>query len=397
MSKIRLTDLSIQKLKPPQKGQKDYWDSALPSFGVRVSQGGSKTFVVVINRRRKSLGRYPNTRLKYARSEAQKLLFGRNEQIAREILDISYADAVERFLQIKEPDLRPRTFEAYARVLTIVHFDMMVRDIRPFQVEDALNRVTGQASRAQTFTVLKMLFGWCVSREYCDKNPMQNLKKPRMPPARERVLSDDELALIWKACEHLGTYGVIVQLLMLTGQRQAQIANLHTTWVQKDHVVFPGSIMKNKLEHYCPLLNVAQMTLMRALPIEGYYFSPISAVGRPFSAWSKSKRKLDEIIQIDPWRLHDLRRTWSTNAARLDVEPHIIARVLSHALPEGKISAIYNRHKYRQQMSDAMEKVNDHILSLLLPHPTGETGFVDREVNSWMRKPIRDRSMNELG
>ena len=60
MPNTRLTDVAIKSLKPPLEGQITYWDETLPSFGVRVSQGGTKSFVLVYGeaRTRKTLGRY---------------------------------------------------------------------------------------------------------------------------------------------------------------------------------------------------------------------------------------------------------------------------------------------------------------------------------------------------
>lgn len=365
--KKRLTEISIQNIKPPTKGQVDYWDTSLPAFGVRVSYGGSKTFVAKQNGQRKVLGRYPATSLKTARAKARELLHDPEHQRQVEETNISYDEAVDKYIRIKSLELRPRTLEGYERLLCRMNFKTVVRDIRAYQIADELERILGQTNRSHAFTILKVFFGWCVTQEFCDKNPMQNLKKPRLPKSRDRVLTEDELKEIWWACDELENYGLIVQILMLTGQRKAQIAHLHEEWVHDDHFLFPGSIMKNGLEHRCPIGSLTKTTLMRALPIKGYYFSPITAVGRPFSNWSKSKKQLDEMAQIDPWCLHDLRRTWSTNAADLDIPPHITARVLSHATPEGSISAIYNRSKYKKQMADAIHKMNDHILSLISP------------------------------
>lgn len=55
MPKVSLTDLVLQNLKTPERGQTDYWDASLSGFGVRVSKGGSKTFVALVHRNGKRL------------------------------------------------------------------------------------------------------------------------------------------------------------------------------------------------------------------------------------------------------------------------------------------------------------------------------------------------------
>jgi hypothetical protein len=56
-----LTEIVLRNLKPPERGQKTYIDDSLAGFGVRISQGGTKTFTLVhgINRRRVTIGRHP--------------------------------------------------------------------------------------------------------------------------------------------------------------------------------------------------------------------------------------------------------------------------------------------------------------------------------------------------
>lgn len=372
MPKVRLTDLVVQKLKPPEKSQVDYWDVNLPSFGVRVSQGGSKTFVVLINRQRRAIGRYGVMTLKEARAEAKRVLFDKTAAGREQELEVTYQEAVDRYLRMKEPELRANTLRDYTRLLGRFDFPNAVKDIKPHQVADALDRFDRQTDKSHAFTVLKVFFGWCLAREYCSSNPLQNLKKPKLPPARDRVLTDDELTAIWFGCEELEKYGALVRLLMLTGQRAGQIARLQGSWVSKgqDSITAPAAVMKNKQEHYCPIGNLCRFVLLQVPMVGDYYFSPVTKVGRPFSAWSKNKAKLDQLVQLDPWRLHDLRRTWSSNAPRLDIPPHITSRVLSHTSEEGKVAQIYNRYKYRREMADAMVKMDDHILSLIEPDTT---------------------------
>lgn len=63
MAKMSFSDVGLRGLSPPPKGQISYWDDKLPSFGFRVSQGGTKTFV--LNRKNSliTIGRFPTISL----------------------------------------------------------------------------------------------------------------------------------------------------------------------------------------------------------------------------------------------------------------------------------------------------------------------------------------------
>ena len=74
MPKARLTDISLRSIRAPDIGQVTYWDETLPTFGIRVSQGGSRTFVIQKSGRRTVVGRYPTLSLSQARTEAKRLL-----------------------------------------------------------------------------------------------------------------------------------------------------------------------------------------------------------------------------------------------------------------------------------------------------------------------------------
>ena len=42
-----LTDLAVKNLAAPERGQRTYLDRSIAGFGVRVSQGGTKTFTLM--------------------------------------------------------------------------------------------------------------------------------------------------------------------------------------------------------------------------------------------------------------------------------------------------------------------------------------------------------------
>ena len=102
---MRLTELSIKNMELPERGQKTYWENG---FGVRVSQSGRKSFVVMYGPKRqlKTLGRYPVLSLKDARRKAQIILAQRPEE---KDFRVTLAEARTQFLEDCEKRLRPST------------------------------------------------------------------------------------------------------------------------------------------------------------------------------------------------------------------------------------------------------------------------------------------------
>ncbi|HUO99850.1 MAG TPA: Arm DNA-binding domain-containing protein, partial [Rhizomicrobium sp.] len=67
---MRLTDISVKALKPKDGGIAIYYDDTLTGFGVRVSEGGTKSFVLTHGRRRvrETIGRVGIVSLQDARA-----------------------------------------------------------------------------------------------------------------------------------------------------------------------------------------------------------------------------------------------------------------------------------------------------------------------------------------
>lgn len=106
---MRLTALQIDRLPIPEKGQKTYWDGG--GLGVRVSQGGSKSFVLMHgeDRRLRNIGRYPSMSLKTARREAQQLKLASDTFVPI----ISVTEALSAFLDDTATRARQSTVDAY--------------------------------------------------------------------------------------------------------------------------------------------------------------------------------------------------------------------------------------------------------------------------------------------
>jgi integrase len=125
-----------------------------------------------------------------------------------------------------------------------------------------------------------------------------------------------------------GPYGGIVELLVLTGQRREEVAQL--TWDEVDLAsrtwALPGSRTKNGRSHIVHLSHEAIAVLMRTPKLGKFVFSLTGT--KAFQSFSAAKRELDMLCSVTDWRLHDLRRTCVSGMARLGIAPHVADKVL---------------------------------------------------------------------
>ena len=194
------------------------------------------------------------------------------------------------------------------------------------------------ASRRNTFAVLRRLFRWAVNRGDIESSVLRDMDAPPAPASRDRVLSDEELARIWRGSDMLGyPFGPFVRLLMLTGQRREEVAGLD--WAELDQKrglwTIPAHRAKNRVVHDVPLSELAILCLDDLAnrsadsnngvrwPSGGLVFTTNGKI--KVSGYSVAKRRLDGFVAADgagsvpPWRFHDLRRSLATGLQRLGV------------------------------------------------------------------------------
>jgi hypothetical protein len=197
---MRLTDISVRALPAPAHGQKTHWDDTLPNFGCRVSQGGTKSFVVQhgADRRLITIGRYPVVALADARAEAKRILaeltLGRHRPRT-----VRWDDALELYLAACDEKNRKRTVDAYRRLLNR-HFPLKRRqlsEITPEDIERRLSSIKAPGERNHALVAVKVFLGWCQKppRRYIPHNPCEGMA-PTKRKARKRILTDAELAAV---------------------------------------------------------------------------------------------------------------------------------------------------------------------------------------------------------
>ena len=192
-------------------------------------------------------------------------------------------------------------------------------------------------------------------------------RKPLSASTRSRALSDDELRKVWHAAAKGGTPGAVVQVLLLTGARRSEVAEMQWGEVADDVWALPASRNKTKQELVRPLSAMA-LAIIEAQPrIDGCpYVFTLNGM-RPIMDFIKPKRRLDEASGVTGWVLHDLRRTARSLLSRAGVNVDVAERCLGHVPPV--IRRTYDRHQFVSEMRHAYEALASQITRITDPQP----------------------------
>lgn len=387
MAHVALTDISIRNLAAHPSERYEVFDAKIPGFAVRVFPSGVRSFVVFYRvkgrLRRLTLGRYPMVSLAEARRLASEALnrvaHGTDPQRERsaERHGSRFRDTVETFVRLHcERHNRQNTAQETARVLRTRFVTKWgsrdVREISKADVVGVLDAIMGAglpSAANHALAGIRKFFAWCVERGLVDANPCAGVRAPAPHQSRDRVLSDIELAALWRGCDQAGyPFGDIVKLLVLTAQRRGEVTQMR--WSEIDIAgatwSIPAERTKSNRAQVVPLIAHAIEILNRVPRLQSeLVFPAVGAETRSFSGFSKAKRRLDLLSSIQSWTLHDVRRSVATGLARLGVAPHVVERLLNHTTGTlGGVAGVYNRFGYLPEMRAALELWAAHLEKL---------------------------------
>ena len=174
---------------------------------------------------------------------------------------------------------------------------------------DDLSKQKGASYAREIRKHLSILFNWCVDRGICQFNPIAGMKRRDLKyNPRERVLELDEISAIWNAGDKTGyPFGPIVQLLILSGQRRSEIAGLKHSWIYKDYIEIPASEYKTGNSQIIPITdNMIRILEMQPRWNGGQYIFSATNGRTSSSGFSKAKKQLDRISEVENWTFHDI-------------------------------------------------------------------------------------------
>jgi len=373
-----LTDMTLKTAPLPESGTSTIWDGTLKHFGVRISQGGAKSFIVLLGSgRRQAIGRYPTISLAQARDKA-KIILAERALGKHRPSNVSWKKALAEYLEVVKAKNRPHTHHEYSRTLKsyFPFGDTKLADITKADISRKLARLKDTPSQQKHAAVyLKIFFNWAVAEEYIETNPLQSYKQGKAS-RRKRILTDDELRTVWAATFQIeGLFGIIVRLIILTGQRRGEVAALLESYYSHNQqtVTLPDTLTKNHLEHTFPVGPIAveliDVRLRADRQDSKFLFPSRTSIERPFNGWSKCKKELDKLAKIAPWVLHDMRRTFRTNLGRLHVRPDIAERLVNHASSRTEMEETYDLYTYLPEMREAMGRWEAFIQATCVDEP----------------------------
>jgi integrase len=371
---MRLTTASIRALKlDTGAADKIIFDADVPGFGIRLRASGARSWIYQYKiggrTRRVAIGAVSAIKLAKARDIAAdlhaKVRLG-GDPAAEKRANVRAANnlfgaVVEAFLA--QCRTKPRTLAETRRYLSKYAAPLHPAPLGAIERRDItalvarVDKERGAVTANRLRSALSAAFSWAMREGLADANPVIGSTQ-RIEKARERILTNDEVRVIWNAAGD-DAFGIITKLLILTGQRRNEIGELRWDETSSVGITLPAERTKNKRPHIVPLAHTARRLLKDHPRTDERVFGS-------FSSWSFAKKKLDLRCGVTAWTLHDIRRTVATRMADIGIQPHIIEAVLNHVSGhKGGIAGVYNRSSYAAEKAAALARWDEHVASIV--------------------------------
>jgi integrase len=389
MPRLRLTSRTVESVKPISARRVEYWDDTLPGFGLRVSERGAKSWVVLYRHdarpRRLTIGSYPRLALADARDLARKALreIAEGKDPAAEKKVANRAETFEMLaLEFLERHAKPNN-RRWKETKRIINRELLPRwrnrkpgEIRRRDVLAVLDEVVARGAPTMAngvLAVIRKMYNWAISRDLIEFNPCTAIAKPCKVRARDRVLSPAEIASFWSGLDWAGISQEVrlaLKLQLLTASRIGEALNAEWSDIDWDQSVWtvPAERSKNGLSHRIPLSLPARQVLaeLRVLTGQRKWLFPSPSKEKPITTNAANRAIARNLSSIGTAKFtpHDLRRTAASGMAQFGISRLVVAKVLNHA--ETGVTAIYDRYGYDSEKKKALDLWGQKVLEIVL-------------------------------
>ncbi|MBM70849.1 MAG: integrase [Haliea sp.] len=395
---LNFTKAALESLPPADPGKRvDYHDSRISGLILQVTGNGNKTFYFYrrINKKPKRyhLGKFPDLTLAEARRQAETLKgrIASGDNVMRERTDIeasavTLAQAYAQFGAARK-SLKPKTRYLYDRFMAVAFLDWQKLPIAELTKNMVSQRHTdltanhGPASADGAMRFLRSLYNFA-SAVYEDEkgnsllpvNPVQRLSQARAwhkPKRRTTWISPDQMPAWFEAVATLRSeptgstaseVGDYLLVVLLTGLRKSEAANLDWSNINLADRTLTVPDTKNGRDHTLPLSDYLYDLLAqrKRMLLHTRYVFPNRGRNGPLVEPRNPMRRVTEQSGVE-FTLHDLRRTFTTIAERLDIPHYALKRLINHAQVDD-VTAGYVMGDI-ERLRKPMQQITDFMLS----------------------------------
>ena len=405
---VRLGKSTVEAAPVPSAGGRTVlWDAEVKGFGIRVAPSGARTYVLSYRiggreapKRTVTIGRHGSPwTADQARRRALELLalvrrgidpVAEREQAREAAVDDAERRAARSFDVLADRWMREHVRRSKLRSVGDIE-GVVERDLKPAfagrsvdeitraEVSEALERIGARSEAAanKAHKWARAMFNWFIDKGVVASSPLDRMSRPYPEESRTRTLSLLELVVVWIACSALpAPFCAFYRTLALLGQRLREVSDLPSGELDLDagEWLLPAARAKNARDHAVPLPRQA-VTILQPLAEGRTGRSPVfttdGKVG--IAGFSKMKAALDVAVaevlegapaasaelgsQLEPWVVHDLRRTLATGCQAMGVPIEVTEAILNHVSGRrGGIAGVYQTYDYFDEKADALAR-----------------------------------------
>jgi integrase len=216
---------------------------------------------------------------------------------------------------------------------------------------------------------------WATGRGIFDHDPLAALNSPATVKARDRVLSEHEIATLWHRLPEVfqrPATRLALMLILVAGQRPGEVAGMAKTEIDLAARLWrlPAERSKNKRPHDIPLSDTAIAIIREAIEASGEnpHVFPMRD-GRPMDSNNLGERVRDTqaCFGLANWTPHDLRRTALTHMGKLGISPLVRAHVANHrtVTKAGVTLGVYDHYDYGAEKRQALDLWAERLQAII--------------------------------
>ena len=390
MPKTRLTVRGLKALKVPDQGRIDYHDEVLPGLVLRVGASGRKSYSVQYRkngkRPRVTLGDASLLSLADAREQAREILRAVKlgidpaaEKREREgaITFPELADEyISRWAKVRKTPKGAREDETRINNVLVPRWGSRpARDVSKRDIIELLDEYADEGkpyARNRMQSLISKLYNFGIKRDAVEVNPARGIDREPEEP-RKRVLSDEELTKLLPLFRRAELAGLGFRLLLLTGQRPAEVFGMRWSEVSSGTWALPKERSKNRRSKHAPNAHLVPLSpealeVLRELRTydngSGFVFPSPTRRDKPFTNYQRCYRAMKKDAGIsEDWRVYDLKSTCLTGLERLGEAPFTVSAIAGH-LPTSITRQHYAFHDFSDEKRKALEAWGAHVNKL---------------------------------